>query len=87
MQKHKKNSHNNKTFKISGPTWNDKFELPDRSYSISDIHHYFEYILKKHGENIDNPSVKIYVNKTENRITIRIKNGYSLQLLTPETMK
>ena len=83
----KKNSHNNNTFKISGPTWNDKFELPDRSYSISDIHHYFEYILKKHGENIDNPSVKIYVNKIENRITIRIKNGYSLQLLTPETMK
>ena len=87
MQKHKKNSHNNNTFKISGPTWNDKFELPDRSYSISDIHHYFEYILKEHGENIDNPSVKIYVNNIENRITIRIKNGYSLQLLTPETMK
>ena len=45
-----------------------------------------EHILK-HGENIDNPSVKIYVNKTENRITFRIKNGYSLELLTPETMK
>ena len=45
------------------------------------------FILKKHGENIDNPSVKIYINKTENRITFRIKNGYSLELLTPETMK
>ena len=45
------------------------------------------FILKKHGENIDNPSVKIYINKNENRITFRIKNGYSLELLTPETRK
>ena len=48
---------------------------------------YFEYILKKHGENIDNPSVKIYLNKVENRITFRIRNWYSLEVLTPETMK
>ena len=82
-----KSSYNNNKFKISAPTWNDKFELPDGSYSVSDIQDYFEYILKKHGENIDNPSVKIYVNKIENRITFKIKNGYSLELLTPETMK
>ena len=69
------------------PTWNDKFELPDGSYSISDIQDYFEYILKKHGEDIDKPSVQIYVNKIENRVTFKIKNGYSLELLTPETMK
>ena len=82
-----KSSYNNNKFKISAPTWNDKFELPDGSYSVSDIQDYFEYILKKHGENIDNPSVKIYVNKIENRITFKIKNGYSLELLTSETMK
>ena len=82
-----KNSYNNNKFKISAPTWNDEFELPDGSYSVSDIQDYFEYILKKHGENIDKPSVKIYVNKIENRITFKIKNGYSLELLTPETMK
>ena len=29
----------------------------------------------------------IYVNKIENRITFKIKNGYYLELLTPETMK
>ena len=29
----------------------------------------------------------IYVNKIENRGTLKIKNGYSLELLTPETMK
>ena len=54
---------------------------------IQYIQDYFEYVLKKYGENTDNPSVKIYVNKTENRITFKIKTGYYLELLTPETMK
>ena len=44
-----KSSYNNNTFKISAPTWNGKFELPDGSYSVPDIQDYFEYILKKHG--------------------------------------
>ena len=48
---------------------------------------YFEYIVKKHIENVDNPSIRIYVNKIENRITFRTKKGYYLELLTPETMK
>ena len=82
-----KSSYNNNKFKISAPTWNDEFELPDGSYSISDIQDYFEYILKKHGEDIDKPSIQIYVNKIENRVTLKIKNGYSLELLTSETMK
>ena len=86
MEKHK-SSYNNNKFKISTPAWNDKFELPDGLYSVSDIQNYFEYILEKHEENIDNPSVWIYVNKIENRITIKIKKRYSLELLTPETMK
>ena len=85
--KNKKSSYNKNKLKISAPTWNDKFELPDGSYSVSDIQDYFEYILKKHGEDIDKPSVQIYVNKIENRVTFKIKNGYSLELLTPETMK
>ena len=59
----------------------NQFELPDGSYSVPDIQDYFDYILKKHGESIDNPSVKIYLNKIENRITSRIKDGYSLELL------
>ena len=45
------------------------------------------YILKKHGEDINKPSVKIYVKKIENRVTFKMKSGYSLKLLTPETMK
>ena len=82
-----KGSYNNNKFDISAPTWNDKFELPDGFYSVSDIQGYFEYILKKHGENIDKPSVQIYVNKIENRVTFKIKNEYDLELLTSETMK
>ena len=82
-----KSSNNNNKFKTSAPTWNEKFTLPDGSYSISDIQDYFEYILKKHGENTDKPSTQIYVNKIENRITFKIKSGYSLELLTKETMK
>ena len=72
---------------MSAPTWNDKFELLDGSYSVIDIQDYFEYILKKHGENTNNPSVRIYVNKIENRIIFKIKTRYYLELLTPETMK
>ena len=82
-----KSSCNNNKFKISTPTWSDEFELPDGSCSILDIQNYFEYILKKHSENVDNPSIKIYVNKIENRITFKIKTRYYLGLLTPETMK
>ena len=82
-----KSSCNNNKFEISAQTWNDKFELPDGSYSISDIQDYFKYISKKHGEDIDKPSVQIYVNKNENRVRFNIKSGYSLELLTPETMK
>ena len=80
-------SYNNNKFKISAPTWTEEFGLPDGSYSVSDIQDYFEYILKKHSESVDNPSIRMYINRIENRITFKIKNGYYLELLTPETMK
>ena len=54
---------------------------------MSDTQDYFEYILKKHGEYVDNPSIQIYVNKIENRVTFKIETGYALELQTPETMK
>ena len=73
-----KSSYNNNKFKTSAPTWNNKFELPDGSYSALDIQDYFKYILKRHGENIDNPSVKIYVNKIEYRITLELKMDTAL---------
>ena len=69
--RNKKNSYNYNKFKISAPTWNDKFKLPDGSNS--DIQDYFEYILKNHGENTNNPSVRIYVNKIEKELLSKIK--------------
>ena len=84
--KNVKSSCNNNKFKISAPTWSDGFELRDGSYSIFDIPDYFEHILKKHSKNVDNSSIRIYVNKIENRITFKIKRGYYLELLIPETM-
>ena len=51
------------------------------------MQNHFEYILKKHREETDNFSIKIYVNKIENRITFKIKTGYYLELLTSETIK
>ena len=80
-------SYKNNKSKISAPTWSDEFELLDGSYSISDIQDYFEYILKKHSESVDDLPIETFVSKNENRITFKIKNGYYLELLTPETMK
>ena len=54
-----KSLYNNNKFKISAPTWSDEFELSNGSYSISDIQDHFEYILKKHSQNVDNPSIRI----------------------------
>ena len=85
--KNTKLQYNNNKFKISAPTWNDKFDLPDGSYSISDIQDYFEFIIKKHETLTENPPVEIYPNKIKNRIVFKIKTGYKLELLTPETMK
>ena len=88
MEKYKKFIKNNK-FQISAPTRNEKFELSDGSYSVSDIEDYVENnkIFKKHETVYDNPSILIYVNKIENRTTLKIKTGYYLELLTPEIMK
>ena len=66
-------SYKNNKFKISAQTWNEKFELPDGSYSVLDIQDYFEYILKKHEKVTENPSIRIYIDKTENRIISKIK--------------
>ena len=82
-----KSEYNNNKFKISAPTWNDTFDLPDGSYSISDIQDYFEFIIKKHETLTENPLIQIYSDKIKNRIVFIIKAGYKLELLTPETMR
>ena len=45
------------------------------------------YCTKRHNENIDNPSIRIYVNKIKTRIIFKIKAGYCIELLTSGTMK
>ena len=86
-KKNEKMSYNNNRFKISAPTWNEKFGLPDGLYFVSDIQDYFQCILEKHGEKADNFSIWMYLNRTENGITFTIKKGYYFKLLTPETIK
>ena len=84
-EKTHKNVYNNNRFKISASTWNNTFEISDGSYSVSDIQYYFDYIFKKHRKDTDNPSITIYSNKKENRITFKLK--VDLELLTLETMR
>ena len=80
-QKNIKTEYNSNKFKISSPTWNDTFDLPDGSYSISDIQDYFEFIIKRHETLTENPTIQIYPNKIKNR------TDYILELLSPEMMK
>ena len=82
-----KSEYKNNKFKISAPTWNDTFDLPDGSYSISDIQDYFEFIIKKHETLTENPPIQIYPNKIKNRIIFKVKTGYKLELLSPEAIK
>ena len=83
-----KSSYNNNKFKISAPTWNDKFELLDESYSTSDIQDYFEYILKKYGE-IKGKVYKILTHKQMlQRLPIalaQVKAGNNSESLLNET--
>ena len=67
-----KSAFNNK-FKISAPTWNNTFDLPDGSYSIADVQDYFEFIIKKYETLTENPPIEIYPNKIKSRIVLKIK--------------
>ena len=85
--KNVKSTCNNNKFKISAPTWNETFDLPDGSYNISEIQDYIEYIIKKHETIGENAPILIYANTINNRIVFKIKSGYKLELLSKETMK
>ena len=82
-----KSAYNSNKFKTSAPTWNDPFYLPDGSYTLEDIQDYFEFIIEKHETLTEDPPVRIYPNKTKNRIVFKIKTGYKLELLSSERMK
>ena len=80
-------TYNNNKFKISAPTWNETFDLPDGSYNISEIQDYIEYIIKKHEIIGENAPILVYANTINNRIVFKIKTGYKLELLSKKTMK
>ena len=58
MKDNKFKSYKNKKFKLSAPTWNGKFELPDGSNPIWDVQDYFEHITQKHKALTNHPPVK-----------------------------
>ena len=82
-----KSAYNNNKIEISAPTWNDKLNLPDGSYSIVDIQDYFALIIKKRKTLAENRPIQIHPNKIKNMIVFKIKTGYKLTLLSPEKMK
>ena len=73
--------------KIITPTQNDKFELPDGSYSVSDIQDYIEFIIKKHETLTTIPPIHVYINRINNRLAFKLKDWYNLESQMPETMK
>ena len=85
--KNVKSRYKNNKFKISAPTWNETFDLPDGSYNISEIEDYIEYIIQKHEKIGENAPILIYAKTINNRIVFKINSGYKLELLSKETMK
>ena len=62
------------------PTLSEILDLPDGSYSVSDIQDYFEFIIKIHEKFTDSVPIRIYVNITESKITLKINTEYYLEL-------
>ena len=61
--------------------------MPDGSYSVSYIQDYFEFIIIKHETLTKNTPMQIYPNNIKKRIVFKVKTGYTLELLSLETMK
>ena len=62
-------------------TGTEEFELHDGSNSVSDIQDHFKYLLKN-GIVTANPRIMICISKMENKITLKVKTGYYLEVLT-----
>ena len=77
----------NNKLKITAPTWNDEFKLPEGSNSVSYIQDYINYIIKNMKNYPFNPPVHIYINRINNRLMFKIKDRCKLELWTPEATK
>ena len=67
----------NNLLKLITPTWNDEFELPDSSYSVSDIHDFIEFSTKKYKTLTTVPPIHVYINRINNRFMFKIKDDIS----------
>ena len=65
----------------------DEFELPKGSCPDLDIQDFSEYIIKKHEKITTNAPFLVYMNIINNRLVLKIKDGYKLELQTPDSMK
>ena len=74
-----KKQYKNNKLKIIAPTWNDKFELPDGSYPVSDIQSYSE----NHKTLTTISFIDFYINRINNRLALKMKDGHKLELQTP----
>ena len=84
--KNVRKQYKNNKLKILAPTWNDEFELPDGSYSVSDIQDYIEYIIKKHETLLIILPIHVCINRINVRLVFKMKDRYKLELQTPEIM-
>ena len=77
----------NNRLKIIAPAWNDESELPDGSYSVSDILNYIKYIIKNYEKLTAISPANVYANRINNILIFKTKDGYTLEFQTPETMR
>ena len=82
MWKKIRKQYKNIKLKIIAPTWNDGFELPDGSYSVSNIQDYIGYIIKKHETLTTISPILVFINRIYNRLLFKIKERYMLELQT-----
>ena len=69
------------------PKWRDEVLLPDSLYSVLGIQDDINYIIKKHETLSTKSPIHSYINRINNELVFKIKDGYKLDLQTDETMK
>ena len=72
-----KKKYKNNTLKITAPTWNDKLQLSDGSYSMLEIQDYIEYIIKKDETLTTIPPIHVDIIRINNRLVFKIKMAIS----------
>ena len=66
--------------------WNNEFEFPDGSYSMSDVQDYIQYIIEKHKKITKIPPGYVYSNRINNRLVFKTEDAFKLELQTSKEM-